>query len=72
MRWCKRTPLPPPPDFGADPDGAEEARRAAERELQRVRAQRGEVSNVSHKLRAIRKRNHFAELIDDALAERTE
>jgi len=71
VRWWKRA-APPPPDTDADPDGAEEARREAERELKRIRGQRSEVSNVSRKLRDIRARNHFAEMISEALAERTE
>lgn len=72
MRWWWSKHAPQAPDVEADPDGAEELRREAERELKRLRAQRSDVSNVSRKLRDIKARNHFADMINEALAERTD
>lgn len=72
MRWWRKAPPCAPVDVDADPAGAEALRREAERELKRVRAQRSEVGNVSRKLRDIKKRNGFADLISEALAERTD
>lgn len=72
MRFWRKAHPCVPVDVDADPAGAERERQEAERELKRVRAQRSEVSNVSRKLRDIRARNHFADMIGEAFAERTD
>ncbi len=67
MKGLRRHAPDPPDDAGGDVEGAEREARAAERELRRVRSQASEVSNVSRKLRDLRERNHFAEMINEAL-----
>lgn len=60
------------PVIETDRDGARAARVEAEERLQTVRARTSEVRNASRKLRDIRMRNHFAEIIDGALGEKQE
>lgn len=59
------------PDVESDREGSSQARRGAETELRRIKSQRTEVCNASRKLRDMRERNHFAEMIGEALAERS-
>jgi hypothetical protein len=60
------------PEVEVDHEEAVRARRAAERELQRIKSRSADVSNISRRLRVIRERNHFAEQISRALAEKAE
>lgn len=60
------------PDVETDREGARCARQEAEERLRSVRARSDEVRNASRKLRDIRMRNHFAEIIGEALGEKSE
>lgn len=60
------------PAVDVDREGARCARVEAEEHLRSVRAKTGEVRNASRKLRDIRMRNHFAEIINGALGEKPE
>lgn len=62
----KRDDKPPPVEV--DREGAREAREHAERQLRETRAQAPEVRNIVEKLRVIRERNGFAEIVGEALS----
>lgn len=67
MTWFRKQHDPPPAP-AVDRAAAKEAREEAEAELAETRARRSEVSNAVARLRVMRERNGFADIIYEALS----
>jgi len=66
MRWHRNRPIPPPEPVErdeADEKGLDEAHEALEHAL----SQWPEVTQIAEDIRGIRRRNHLADKVEDAL-----
>lgn len=73
MIWpFRRKVAMPPPMVETNRAESSKVRETAEQELKHIKSRANEVSNASRHLRDIRERNHFAEMIGEALAEKQE
>lgn len=73
IKWLLRIlwGSPPEPEVtDEDLNRARDARANAERELEEIRGQRGEVERIAESLRAIRQANHLVEAFERSLRER--
>lgn len=70
MKWPWSKKEPEPDKAECDDQQLEEAREArttAEHDLRRIRKNRGEVERIADDLRAIRHRNHLAEIFAESI-----
>lgn len=68
MIWPFKKRTDEAPTVDVDLEGAREGRERAEEQLRNAKAQRKEVREAVSWLRTVRERNHFAEMIGEALS----